>query len=265
MRFYKLLLGFFVCSIAFSCTDGAGKNGKALETQEGIAAAIDTVTIQQDFMRWWKYENEEINLSSNFIALDAKGGEIDQPAFFTILNSGEYIPLKVDHAQGRDTYRLLKLQPDADPEIGNQMTYIAFDHFEKYKKIGTEFPAFNFEDLEENFYSNETLKGKTIVLKTWFIGCRPCIEEFPQLNNLVEEFGGMDDIVFISLALDSKESLAKFLEKKPFNYKVIPDQSHFIQEVLKIDDYPTHMVIGPDGTYERIPDNLERLIAYLKK
>ena len=47
---------------------------------------------------------------------------------------------------------------------------------------GTQFPKFSFKDLNGNLVSNESMKGKIIVIKCWYIHCTPCIKEFPQVN-----------------------------------------------------------------------------------
>lgn len=102
-------------------------------------------------------------------------------------------------------------------------------------------------------------------MKTWFIACKPCLEEFPELNELVETYKNNDDIVFISLALDKQEELEKFLLKKPFKYKVIANQKVFIQDELKTNKFPTHIIVDTDGNYLRIPNDADKLIAFIDK
>jgi cytochrome oxidase Cu insertion factor (SCO1/SenC/PrrC family) len=52
---------------------------------------------------------------------------------------------------------------------------------------GMEFPEFEITDLNGNHYSNESIKGKTTLFKTWFINCKTCGAEFPELNELVDK------------------------------------------------------------------------------
>lgn len=104
---------------------------------------------------------------------------------------------------------------------------------------------FNVKDLDGNYYNLEDLIGKVIVVNFWFIDCKPCTMEIPDLNNMVAGFEGQD-IVFLGMALDSEESLRKFLKDNPFSYKVIPNCKDIVTAYgIKIS--PGHVVIGKDG------------------
>ena len=129
---------------------------------------------------------------------------------------------------------------------------------------GTYFPDFKFTDLNGEKYNSDNTKGKTLILKCWFINCKPCIAEFPELNQLVERNSDQEDILFISLAMDSKENLDKFLAKKAFRYKTIPNQREFMEKTLNIKLYPTHFIIDKNGLIEKVVNKSSELISYLK-
>ena len=90
-----------------------------------------------------------------------------------------------------------------------------------------------------------TLKGKVVVLNFWFIGCKPCIQEMPELNELRNEFKG-EEVVFLALALDKADRLESFLTEKEFLYQIIPEARGTARE-YKISGYPSHMVINQEG------------------
>jgi len=129
---------------------------------------------------------------------------------------------------------------------------------------GTVFPKFDLKDLNGVEYTNEKTKGKTVVLKCWFIACAPCVAEFPQLNELVEKYKNRDDIVFVSLAFDSKEKLEPFLLKKPFRYAVVPDQKQFMFSDLDIKSYPTHIIIDKNGIIRKVVTSADEMIDALE-
>lgn len=52
--------------------------------------------------------------------------------------------------------------------------------------VDTVAPPFSVTDINGNEYSLESLKGKIIVLNFWFVECKPCVQEMPELNELVE-------------------------------------------------------------------------------
>lgn len=66
-------------------------------------------------------------------------------------------------------------------------------------------PLFEIKDLTGKTVHLEALKGKVVVLNFWFVECKPCVSEIPELNELVFDFQ-KEDIVFMALALKKKKS-----------------------------------------------------------
>src|SRR5690606_22334605 len=111
-----------------------------------------------------------------------------------------------------EIYKLYKLDDNADKRIGSTIKLESTTIYGLSEIEGSPLPQFNFTDLNENIYTNENTKGKTIIIKTWFINCKACIAEFPELNEFVEKYKDRNDIIFLSLALDSKSELEAFLK-----------------------------------------------------
>ena len=106
-------------------------------------------------------------------------------------------------------------------------------------------PPFQVSDLEGNRHNLAELQGKVVVLNFWFIQCRPCIQEMPELNELVEKYADQE-VVFLAFATNSAPDLKAFLKKRDFDYHIIPD-SRKIAEEYGVQGYPTHVVINPQG------------------
>jgi thiol-disulfide isomerase/thioredoxin len=102
-------------------------------------------------------------------------------------------------------------------------------------------------DLDGKSYTPENTRGKYVVMKFWFIGCVPCVEEMPELNEIVAKNKDRDDVIFLSIALDPEPALRKFLAKKQFDYKTVGNKSAYVADTLLINQFPTHLVIGKDG------------------
>lgn len=198
--------------------------------------------IEKDFNSWWIYHNSNIQLSSSFTALDAASNFISKRDFFELLTTGKFIALKLTGENG-ESYRLFELGKNADPEIGNVMKNIASVEFEHYKLEGTKFPDFNFTDLNGQIFKSNDFKDKIVVLKCWFIRCQACVAEMPELNELIDQYKNDRNIVFLSLASDSSESLQRFLLKREFKYPVISVSKEYFSDSLKISSFPTHFII----------------------
>lgn len=113
------------------------------------------------------------------------------------------------------------------------------------EEVGKEAATFSATDLEGNSYSLEELKGKVVVMNFWFIACKPCVMEMPELNELVEKYKGKE-VVFLAFAMDKAASIKKFLEKQDFHYQIIPESRGIISD-YKVSAFPTHIVLDKEG------------------
>lgn len=224
---------------------------------------VDFESIKKSQSLWWTYHNKNIVLSSNFIALDNLLNRISKDLFMKELTTGNFIPLKLI-SKDSIYYQLFKLDKTSDKSIPDVVKSVAEEASKNFRMEGTAFPKFNLKDLNGVEYTNENTKGKVVVLKCWFIACAPCIEEFPRLNELVEKYKNRTDVVFISLAFDSKEKLEPFLLKKPFHYAVVPDQKQFTFYDLDVKSYPTHIIIDKNGIIRKVVTAADEMIDALE-
>lgn len=195
--------------------------------------------------------------------MDNSSNRISKDLFLKNLTSGDFIPLKLISTDSI-YYKLFKLDQTSDRSITDVVKSVSAEAYKNFRMEGTIFPKFDLKDLNGVEYTNENTKGKTVVLKCWFIACAPCVAEFPQLNELVEKYKNRDDIVFVSLAFDSKEKLESFLLKKPFRYAVVPDQKQFLFYNLDIKSYPTHIIIDKNGIIRKVVQEADEMIAALE-
>lgn len=249
----KITILTFLISLLISCSE---------KSQFGVPN-IDVKTINSDFSLWWKYHSDNIVLSSNFIPLDDSSKLMSVDQFFKNLKSGDYIPVKLDSKNNTTYYQLYKLSYNTDENIRNTIKNTSQVIYRHYLMEGEKFPEFSFKDLEGNEYNNENTNGKIIILKCWFIKCKACVAEFPELNQLVEKYKNRDDVIFLSLAFDSEDELKRFLKNKLFNYKVASVKKDFFDKELKINAYPTHFIIDKDGIIEKVVNTSKELFLEL--
>lgn len=225
---------------------------------------VDVSKLEKSFSDWWKYHNQNIRLSSYFIALDNSEKRISKQSFLEKLNGGEFIPIKLTSPDST-CYKLYRLDKTADKTIPEVIKYAGSEALKNFEKEGKPFPIFSFKDLNGVEYNNAKLKGKILVIKCWFIACAPCLEEIPELNNLVEKYTNREDVVFIGLAYDSKKALDAFLLQRPFRYILIPDQRKYVFNDLDVKSYPTHFVIDKDGVIRKVVNTIDELTVALEK
>ncbi|WP_276483168.1 redoxin domain-containing protein [Paraflavitalea pollutisoli] len=113
--------------------------------------------------------------------------------------------------------------------------------------VAEQAPSFQGVDLHGKPVSLESLKGKTVVINFWSIGCGPCIGEMPELNKLVDKYRNDSNVVFLAITGDSNEHLQQFFKKRRFQYHIVTEAGK-VQQDYKIESLPVHLVINKNGT-----------------
>lgn len=239
-KILKLLKLTFILSaiLAASCTDNKFKLGKPV---------AGTSTAMSDFAHFWSYYSNNLKFYKDFEAFDTDARQIPADSFMAKYSTGQFAVYKY---MARDTvvqYKLEKLKTDAEENIKNQLRAQAYTDYHYYLKRGKPLAGFNYVDLDGDSYTQNNTHGKYVVMKFWFIGCKPCIAEMPELNKIVAKNKDRDDVVFLSLALDSEQALKKFLTRQRFDYKTVGNKNDYVIDTLAISQFPTHLVINKDG------------------
>ncbi|WP_337966490.1 TlpA disulfide reductase family protein [uncultured Flavobacterium sp.] len=226
---------------------------------------VDPIQIQNKYSDWWIYQSKKIMLSRDYIALDTDSKEISKESFLNELTNGNYIPIRLKSEDSIYYYKLFKIQPNSDTSIKATINQEAFDALKNFEMEGKPFPKFSFKDLNGNVVSNESMKGKIIVIKCWYIHCAACIKEFPEVNQLTEKYKDRKDILFVSLAEDNPEQLKTFLARKPLSYSVIPNMKIYMNETLQLNAFPTHFILNKEGLIAKVLPNFRSLEVALEK
>lgn len=168
--------------------------------------------------------------------------------FMTAMMSGDFVPEPYIDKKGDIKVIMLR---KASEEEKKQMLEMKQGMMERgpvdepSDKLGKQAAKFSVSDINGKAYSLEALKGKVVVLNFWFIECKPCVMEMPELNKLVEKFKGKE-VVFIGFASNDKAKLEKFLSSNKFSYNVIPDSKE-VAESYDVRMFPTHIVIDRES------------------
>ena len=215
-------------------------------------------SILANFNNFWDYYSRNVALYEDFTPLNAKGEQISKQSFLKELSSGLYFPLVINAKSNEFVYRLEKINPKANSFIGAYMKQFAKAELKFHEMKGKPIPDFSFTDLNGKVFTPANTKGKIVLLKCWFIGCVPCVEEMPALNEMVEKYKDRKDILFISLASDSKKELQQFLTKVRFDYATVPNQGMYMKDKLNVVAYPTHFLINKEGVLVNVlPDEVQ--------
>lgn len=203
-------------------------------------------TLTKDYATWYAYAYHQAPLACDFKPLDTNGKLVTRKAFLRQLLTGKVLAL----ANGRDSQRpIYQLYTYAghDAQLRRISQYLAQDALYQVDRVGQPLPGYRFTDLAGKTYTPASTRGHVLVLKCWFISCAGCVKEFPEVNALVAKYRSNKDVLFVSLTTDDAAPLRKFLQQKPLNYAVVPHMMEYMKEKLKVNGYPTHVVIGRNG------------------
>ena len=234
---------------------------ESANTIGGDSSDLDFSDITADYDKWSAYEKENIDLYSEYIPVDTEGIEIEKKEFLEKLKTSHYIPVKLESAE--NIYQLYKLEDDSDEKIAKSVKVNSDIVYSYLLREDTPFPDFNFTDLYGQNYTSDNTKGKLLVIECWFIQCTTCIQEFPILNDLYDRYEDLEDVLFFSIAFDSKPKLLKLLTQKEFRYPVVHSQKEFLKNQLKIKQYPTHIIVDEYGNIKKMFNNADSLVTYL--
>lgn len=221
----------------------------------------DYSEILLNYNKWKEYQEENIELSTDFIPLDDLGDEISKKIFLEKLKTGKYIPVK--RFEEDYMYQLYKFDTDTDKKIVKDIKRISNITYSYFLEEGKAFPEFDFKDLNGNEFSTNNTRGKLLVIECWYINCTKCVQEFPKLNKLYDKYEAHENIVFLSLSFDKSAKLKKFLAKKEFRYPVVADKKEFLQNKVQAKQYPTHLIIDEYGNILKMVNNVNALTLAL--
>ena len=194
---------------------------------------------------------------------DEQFQKINPADFMKIMMSSEYIPEPyLDEKKMVKAFVLRKATPEEKAMMAKMQQGGMGMEQEKNELIGTKATDFNLKDLKGKTHLLSELKGKVVVLNFWFVECKPCIMEMPELNELVEEFKEKN-IVFLAIALNDKNQLKKFLKTTDFNYKVVAN-GQTSADSYGVKGFPTNVIIDQNGIIHYVstgigPNNKENL------
>ena len=194
---------------------------------------------------------------------DEQFQKINPVDFMKIMMSSEYIPEPyLDEKKMVKAFVLRKATLEEKAMMAKMQQGGMGMEQEKNELIGTKATDFNLKDLKGKTHLLSELKGKVVVLNFWFVECKPCIMEMPELNELVEEFKEKN-IVFLAIALNDKKQLKKFLKTTDFNYKVVAN-GQTSADSYGVKGFPTNVIIDQNGIIHYVstgigPNNKENL------
>lgn len=175
----------------------------------------------------------------NITFKDSLGNPITSKVAMAILSKGSISMRTMDYGNGKKEITLIPISKKSlDQKNLEDKNWIE-------KWTNAKMPEFKLQNMNGELLDNNSLLGRYTVINFWFVGCKPCIEEMPMLNKLVEKYA-KDSVLFLAPALDSKVSIEKMLEKREFAYDIL-FESKLLAQSMELNSYPAHLILNKEG------------------
>jgi thiol-disulfide isomerase/thioredoxin len=96
-------------------------------------------------------------------------------------------------------------------------------------------------------YSNESLKGKVVLLQFWTTWCPYCRHEQSTVDDIQKEFAPQGLVVLAIDVGESKKTVKKYLDASPRSCPIVLTEDTNLAAMFAAKSYPIYVVIDREG------------------
>jgi thiol-disulfide isomerase/thioredoxin len=128
-------------------------------------------------------------------------------------------------------------------------------------------PRFNATSTSGEKFSNDSIKGKIVLLEFWTTWCGYCADEAAFVDKIGKELAPKGLVLLAIDVGESKKTVKKYLEQHPRDCKIVLMEDTNLAAMYAATVYPIYVVIDRDGNIVGTQrgaggeDALRRLIA----
>ena len=112
-----------------------------------------------------------------------------------------------------------------------------------YPKPGDSFPPFSEKDMEGNTWTNDSIRGRVMVLNLWYSGCGPCRAEMPELSTWKEQ---LPNVMFFSATFHDAETAKRITDKHHFTWTHLVEAKDMMSWI-GTEGFPLTIVVDKKG------------------
>lgn len=110
-------------------------------------------------------------------------------------------------------------------------------------EVGQPFIEFEYRDIYNNVWNNETLKDKIYVINLWQTECGPCRREMPTLSEWKEKY---PDVVFLSASRHNAEEILPIIRQHNFTWIHLQEATDLVA-LVRHQGFPLTIVVDKEG------------------
>ncbi|TPG59482.1 TlpA family protein disulfide reductase [Hymenobacter nivis] len=222
------------------------------------AAQLDALT--RDFDTWYRYTAARVPLARDYRPRGVDGQPLPKKAFLQQLAAGQVLALRNGPDGPVPVYQLFPYAGNHAPAVRATSRQRADEALRNLAWEGHPLPAFRWRDLRGRVYTPASTRGRVVVVKCWYTSCVACVDEFAAVNALADRY---PQVLFVSLARNEAHVLRTFLKERAVKFAVVPAGKAYLADTLGVFEYPTHFLLGPDGTIARVTNRASDLAVAL--
>ena len=108
-------------------------------------------------------------------------------------------------------------------------------------------PRFNATTTTGEKFTNDSIKGKVVLLEFWTTWCGFCADEAAFVDKIGHELADKGLILLAINVGESKKTVKKYLEQHPRKTRVVLTDDTNLAAMFEAKSYPIYVVIDRDG------------------
>jgi thiol-disulfide isomerase/thioredoxin len=108
-------------------------------------------------------------------------------------------------------------------------------------------PGFHAKSIDGESFTNESLKGKVVLIQFWATWCKYCRGDQSAVDDLAREFADRGLVVLAVDFMEPKKTVKKYLAEMPRACKVVLTEDTNLAAMYPSRSFPLYVVIDRDG------------------
>lgn len=108
-------------------------------------------------------------------------------------------------------------------------------------------PRFRAKTLDGETFTNESVKGKVVLLQFWTTWCKFCRREQPVVDDINKEFAPKGLVLLAVDVGESRKTVKKYLQENPRAVKVVLTEDTNLAAMFAATAFPIYVVIDREG------------------
>jgi thiol-disulfide isomerase/thioredoxin len=108
-------------------------------------------------------------------------------------------------------------------------------------------PRFHAKTLDGKTFTNDSVKGKVLLLQFWTTWCTYCRREQPIVDDINKEFADKGLVLLAVNVGESKKTVKKYLQENPRSVRIVLTEDTNLAAMYAATAFPIYVLIDRDG------------------